>query len=79
MPTEPTSHLPDTVIGALADRQHGCVARRQLIARGITADQITRRIKDGRLRPIHRGVYLVGHGVLPANAKEAAAILAFDG
>jgi very-short-patch-repair endonuclease len=69
----------DAVVGALADRQQGCVARRQLIARGITADQITRRIRDGRLRPIHRGVYLVGHAVLPPHAKEAAAILVYEG
>ena len=79
MPTELASRFVDAIIGALADRQQGCVARRQLIARGVTADQITRRIKDGRLRPVHRGVYLVGHAILPQYAKEAAAILAFDG
>lgn len=76
MPIEPGTRLVDAIIGALADRQHGCVARRQLIARGVTPDQITRRIKDGRLRPIHRGVYVVGHKVLPPFAREAAAILA---
>lgn len=77
MPAQRRIQSPDAIIGALADRQHGCVARRQLVARGVTADQITRRITDGRLRPIHRGVYVVGHRVLPALAREAAAILAF--
>jgi len=78
MPTQPATRSVDAIIGALADRQKGCVARRQLLARGITADQINRRIKDGRLRPIHRGVYLVGHGVIPPLAKEAAAVLAIN-
>lgn len=76
MATELGTRLVDAIIGGLADLQQGCVARRQLLARGVTPDQITRRIRDGRLRPIHRGVYLVGHRVLPPYAKEAAAILA---
>ena len=79
MPTELGTRWVDAVIGALADLQHGCVARRQLISRGITPDQITRRINDGRLRPIHRGVYLVGHRVLAPFAKEAAGVLAIPG
>ena len=69
----------DAIIGALADLQHGAVARWQLVARGISRDQIALRIKDGRLRPIHRGVYLVGHLATAPLAYEAAAVLAFRG
>jgi very-short-patch-repair endonuclease len=67
----------DAIIGALADRQHGAVARWQLLARGITAEQIAYRIKAGRLRVVHRGVYLVGHVATAPLAYEAAAVLAF--
>jgi len=69
----------DAIIGALADLQHGSVARWQLLARGVSRDQIDLRIKDGRLRPVHRGVYLVGHIATAPLAYEAAAILAFRG
>lgn len=45
----------------LAARQHGRVAWRQLLAEGIPPEQITRWLRDGRLRPVHHGVYAVGH------------------
>lgn len=67
----------DFIIGALADLQHGAVARWQLVARGVTRRQIATRIADGRLRPVHRGVYLVGHVATAPLAYEAAAVLAF--
>ncbi len=67
----------EAIIGALADLHHGAVARWQLLARGISAQQIERRIASGRLRPIHRGVYLVGHLATAPLAHEAAAVLAF--
>jgi very-short-patch-repair endonuclease len=70
---------PDSIIGALADLQHGAVARWQLLARGLTGREIDRRIVDGRLRPVHRGVYLVGHMATAPLAYEAAAVLAFRG
>lgn len=69
----------DGVIRALADLQHGAVARWQLIARGVSARQIERRISDGRLIPVHRGIYLVGHTATAPLAFEAAAVLAFRG
>ncbi len=45
----------------------------------MTRHEIAARIADGRLRPIHRGVYLVGHVATAPLAYEAAAILAFRG
>ena len=50
----------DTVIQRLAARQHGVVARWQLIALGVGETAIDRRLAEGRLRRIHRGVYAVG-------------------
>ena len=69
----------DSIIGALAARQHGSVGRWQLLARGLSRDQIDWRIRSGRLIPVHRGIYLVGHTATAPLAYEAAAILAFRG
>lgn len=66
----------DRVIAKLAARQHGVVARWQLIAAGVTRHEIALRLRNGRLHEIHRGVYLVGHPVLPPLALEQAALLA---
>lgn len=70
------SRSADAIIGVLADLQHGAVARYQLLRRGVTPREIEIRIGDGRLRPVHRGVYLVGHLAAAALAHEAAAVLA---
>jgi hypothetical protein len=47
---------PDLVIAALADAQHGVVARAQLLERGVGGDAVDRRIRARRLRRLHRGV-----------------------
>lgn len=64
------------MISGLAGRQHGVVARRQLLQAGITRHQVALRLTDGRLHEVHRGVYLVGHTVPPPHAREQAALLA---
>jgi hypothetical protein len=48
-------------IQALAGRQHGVVARRQLLRLGLGADAIHHRLTNGRLVPLQRGVYALGH------------------
>jgi len=60
----------------LAARQHGVVARFQLLAAGVSAEQIQRRLQAGRLTALHEGVYLVG-AVAPTHANEMAALLAY--
>ena len=65
----------DGVIARLAARQHGVVARWQLLDAGVTPQQIKVRLRSGRLHKVHRGVYLVGHSVPPVLAMEQAALL----
>jgi very-short-patch-repair endonuclease len=62
-------------IGALAARQRGVVTRAQLLEAGVGASAITRRLRSGLLRQIHRGVYVVGP-LEPPEAREMAAVLA---
>lgn len=66
----------DRAIARLAERQHGTVARRQLLMLGLTARQISRRVRAGRLHPLHRGVYAVGHRRLTRRGRWMAAVLA---
>ncbi|MDP9134149.1 MAG: DUF559 domain-containing protein [Actinomycetota bacterium] len=63
------------MIAALAQRQHGVVARRQLVALGLGSRAIDHRVQCGRLHPIHRGVYAVGHRVLSRHGRWMAAVL----
>jgi very-short-patch-repair endonuclease len=67
---------PDALIAALADAQHGVVARAQLLVMGLTKTQIDRRIRARRLHAVHRGVYAVGHRVLTVEGRWMAAVLA---
>jgi very-short-patch-repair endonuclease len=63
-------------IAALADAQYGVIARAQLIDAGLTDAGVARRVRDGRLRRLHRGVYAVGHRALTAEGRWLAAVLA---
>jgi hypothetical protein len=65
----------DEVIARFANRQGGVVSRTQLVARGITARSIERRLEAGRLRAIYRGVYAVGHDAIPIRGRLCAALL----
>ena len=51
------------------------VKREQLLGLGAGAEQVKRWVRAGRLRRLHRGVYLVG-AVAPNGALEHAAVLA---
>ncbi len=64
----------DEVIAELAARQHGVVARRQLLAAGLSPGLIQARVAARRLLPVHRGVYQVGP-LTPPRQKEMAAAL----
>lgn len=60
----------------LATRQHGVVARRQLVELGLGKGAIDRRVSAGRLLGLHRGVYAVGHLRLTQRGHWMAAVLA---
>ena len=66
----------DGVIAALANEQHGVVARRELLAVGVAAHAIEYRLRERRLHRIHHGVYAVGHRTLTREARWLAAVLA---
>src|SRR4051794_33103776 len=61
---------------ALAARQYGVVARRQLLRMGLGEKAIAYRVRRGRLIVLHRGVYALGHRVLRAEGHWLAAVLA---
>jgi very-short-patch-repair endonuclease len=69
----------DGVIADLAARQHGVVSRRQLLAAGMGSRAVERRIESGRLHPLHRGVYAVGHRAVSERGWWMAATLATGG
>jgi very-short-patch-repair endonuclease len=50
----------DSRIFERAAKQHGVVTRAQLLALGHTGIQVDGRIRNGLLRPLHRGVFQVG-------------------
>jgi very-short-patch-repair endonuclease len=62
-------------VWGLAERQHGVVARRQLLNLGIHPQAIKHRVATGRLHPVRRGVYAVGRPQLTRQGRWMAAIL----
>src|SRR5919106_1811717 len=62
-------------VWALAARQHGVVARSQLRDLGFHPQAIKRRIADGRLHPLIRGVYAVGRPQVTRQGRWMAAVL----
>ncbi len=66
----------DARIAAIANRQHGVIAIRQLRDLGIGEDAIRARVVAGRLHRVHRGVYSVGHSALSKEGRLLSAVLA---
>ena len=69
----------DVAIARLAARRGGVVARRELRELGLTAREIDGRVAAGRLHPLFRGVYAVGHPAVTWHALGQAALLAVGG
>jgi very-short-patch-repair endonuclease len=64
------------MIAKLATRSHGVVTRRQLLAAGVSRDEIAQRVRSGALLREHPGVYRVGHRAPSVEARYLAAVLA---
>lgn len=60
----------------LVRRQHGIVARRQLLELGFTSMAIRHRVARGRLHPVRTGVYSVGRPQITREGRWMAAVLA---
>jgi hypothetical protein len=76
MGAERRSSTIDAAIARLAERQHGVVARHQILRLGIGRRAIGHRLECGRLHVLHRGVFAVGHRVLTREGGWMAAVLA---
>lgn len=66
----------DAVLATAAGRQHGVVARAQLLDWGVERMVIRRRLESGHLHRLHAGVYAVGHRALSREGRWMAAVLA---
>jgi very-short-patch-repair endonuclease len=66
----------DQKVAAIAGQQRGRVARRQLLAAGISRNVIDRMRVNGRLHRVHAGVYAAGHLAPIELGRETAALLA---
>jgi hypothetical protein len=66
----------DREMARLAQRQHGVVARRQLLAIGMGSGAIGVRLERGQLHELYRGVYVVGVRRISRKGRCMAAVLA---
>jgi very-short-patch-repair endonuclease len=62
-------------VWALAARQHGVVARGQLLELGLSRRAIEHRVAKGRLHPVASGIYAVGRPELTCHGHWMAAVL----
>jgi very-short-patch-repair endonuclease len=67
---------PAAVAWSLVKRQHGVIARGQLLALGLSSRAIQHRLSAGRLHPVHLGVYAVGRPQFGRLGRLMAAVLA---
>jgi very-short-patch-repair endonuclease len=63
-------------LAAVAARQYGVLARSQVLGAGVGPTGIEERLRTGRLRALHRGVYALGHRELKREGHWLAAVLA---
>src|SRR6478609_1717879 len=63
-------------LAELAERQHGVVSTAQLSRLGYSKAAISRHTSAGRLHPIHKSAYAVGHAAVSRQGKCLAAVFA---
>jgi very-short-patch-repair endonuclease len=67
---------PDVRVARAAAEQWGVLSLDELFACGLLPGAVATRLRNGRLHPIHRGVYAVGHRKLPLEGRFLAAVKA---
>jgi very-short-patch-repair endonuclease len=67
----------DQAASELAGRQHGTVARWQLLELGMSEQMVKTRLRHGGLHRMHRGVFAYGHTAITVESRWMAAVLAF--
>jgi very-short-patch-repair endonuclease len=67
---------PHWELAALAEKQHGVVSHEQLLPVGYSTAGIGRALRSGRLHPVYRGAYAVGHARVSRHGICLAAVLA---
>ena len=73
---DPQANTVERVIARLASRAHGVVTRVELLAAGVTAEEVRRRVRKGALIRVYPGVYRVGHRAPSTQAIYLAAVKA---
>ena len=68
-------HTKVQSVWRLVDRQHGVVARWQLLELGLSPRSVQHRLSTGRLHQVRRGVYAVGRPQLTRHGRWMAAVL----
>src|SRR5215210_377307 len=71
-----SSPRADREVARLAARQHGVLSVDELRACGLSLDAISVRAGNGRLHPLHLGVYAVGHANVTRDGCYLAAVKA---
>jgi hypothetical protein len=64
----------DRAVADFAGDRHGIVTFRELLALGMTRSGVQRRVVAGRLHPLYRGVYAVGHRAVGVKGRRLAAV-----
>ena len=77
--TDQPSTRPDVAVARHAAHQWGVLSTQELRDCGLSLDAIGVRVRNGRLHPLYRGVYAVGHANIPLEGHFLAAVKASDG
>jgi hypothetical protein len=72
----PQSRTAESKLARLASQSHGVVTRSELLAAGLSRDEIRHRLRRGSLIAEYRGVYRVGHRAPSVEARYMAAVRA---
>jgi hypothetical protein len=72
----PLDEPVERLCARIASSAHGVVTRAELLAAGVSSDEIKHRLHTGGLIRVHRGVYRVGHWAPSVEARYLAAVRA---